>query len=83
MGLALQKEFVRQQTVVIGLGDTGLSVAQHLGKQGIDFKMLDTRSNPPQLAAFKQEYPEIEVHLGECTREFFSRCTTSNCKPGY
>ncbi len=53
MGLALKKESVGQQTVVIGLGDTGMSVAQHLSKQGIDFKMLDTRLNPPQLRSIQ------------------------------
>ena len=82
MGLALQRESVRQQTVVIGLGDTGLSVAQHLNKQGVDFKMLDTRSNPPQLAAFKQEYPEIEVQLGEFTTEFFQDAQQIIVSPG-
>ena len=82
MGLALQRESVRQQTVVIGLGDTGLSVAQHLSKQGLDFKMLDTRSNPPQLVAFKQEYPEIEVQLGELTTEFFQDVQQIIVSPG-
>lgn len=82
MGLALQRESVRQQTVVIGLGDTGLSVAQHLSKQGVDFKVLDTRSNPPQLAAFKQEHPEIEVQLGEFTAEFFQDAQQIIVSPG-
>ena len=82
MGLALQRESVRQQTVVIGLGDTGLSVAQHLSKQGVDFKVLDTRSNPPQLAAFKQEHPEIEVQLGGFTAEFFQDAQQIIVSPG-
>ena len=82
MDLALQRDSVRQQTVVIGLGDTGLSVAQYLSKQGVDFKMLDTRSNPPQLAAFKKEYPEIEIQLGEFTAEFFQHAQQIIVSPG-
>ena len=71
MGLALKKQSVRQQTVVIGLGETGMSVAQYLSKQGVDFKILDTRLNPPQLTSFKQTYPDIEVQLGEISAEEF------------
>ena len=82
MDLALQRESVRQQTVVIGLGETGLSVAQHLSQQGIDFKMLDTRFNPPQLETFKKKFPEIEVQLGEFSAEFFQDAQQIIVSPG-
>ena len=67
MGLALQKQDASNvcETVVIGLGETGLSVAKHLSKQNIMFTMLDTRSNPPQLSSFKNRFPDSDVHLGE------------------
>jgi len=53
------------RVVVMGLGETGLSVAEHLSQKNISFAMLDTRENPPQLAAFKKRFPDIEVQLGE------------------
>ncbi|MGH1536814.1 MAG: UDP-N-acetylmuramoyl-L-alanine--D-glutamate ligase [Gammaproteobacteria bacterium] len=65
MSLALQKDDLSniRETIVIGLGETGLSVAQHLRKQNIAFTMLDTRSNPPQLSLFQKNFPDIKVCL--------------------
>jgi len=65
MGLALQKDDENnlRETVVLGLGETGFSVAKYLSKQHIAFKMMDTRTNPPDLALFKSAYPHTEVYL--------------------
>jgi len=65
MGLALKSIVQKNDTdseckaMVIGLGETGLSVAEHLGQRSISFMMLDTRENPPQLAAFKKRFPDV------------------------
>ena len=74
MGLALQKHDASnmRETVVIGLGETGLSVAQHLSKQDVTFSMCDTRSNPPQLSTFKRHFPNTEIHLGELVEGVFN-----------
>lgn len=51
--------------LVIGLGDTGWSVAQYLHKHNLSFMLADTRLNPPHLAKLKREMPEIKLFLGE------------------
>ena len=45
-------------TVVIGLGQTGLSVARYLRRSGIDFYVCDTREVPGNLCEFQQEFPK-------------------------
>ncbi|MBS0288124.1 MAG: UDP-N-acetylmuramoyl-L-alanine--D-glutamate ligase [Proteobacteria bacterium] len=50
--------------VIIGLGATGLSCVRFLKKQNIPVVVADTREAPPHLAAFKQQYPDIEVYTG-------------------
>lgn len=51
-------------TAVVGLGGTGLSVARHLARRGIPFRVLDSRAQPPGLAALRRELPEVEAALG-------------------
>lgn len=84
MDLALQKFDVHNvgETVVIGLGETGLSVARYLSKQNIDFSMYDTRSNPPQLSTFKQGFPNTVIHLGEFVPGAFTQATRVIISPG-
>lgn len=51
-------------TVVVGLGATGLSMARFLARGGEPFVVVDTRSEPPQLAALRAELPAVPVVLG-------------------
>lgn len=51
--------------VVVGLGDTGLSCARLLHRQGIVFSVMDNRDLPPGLAQLRAEMPEVETFLGK------------------
>ena len=87
MGFALKKEIVKNEivspkTIIVGLGETGLSVARFLVKQGIDFKIIDTRLTPPLLADFQQEFPNIEIQLGELSASCFEDVKTIIVSPG-
>ena len=84
MGLALQKHDVSnaRETVVIGLGETGLSVAQYLSKNDIAFTMFDTRSNPPKLQLFRQSFPSAEIYLGEFVSSLFAQAERVIVSPG-
>ena len=66
MGFALQKESIdrNHETVVLGMGKTGLSVAKFFDNQSIPFVMADTREHPPHLELFKQEFKNVELFLG-------------------
>jgi UDP-N-acetylmuramoylalanine--D-glutamate ligase len=57
-------ESPQPDTVVLGLGLTGLSVARHLHAQGRPFAVADTRTRPPRLEALRALAPEAPLHLG-------------------
>lgn len=88
MSLALQKNDISNdssnacETIVIGLGETGLSVAEYLSENNISFTMLDTRVNPPQLPLFKQRFPAAEVFLGELEAKRFAHAIQVIVSPG-
>lgn len=67
MSLALQKQTTQfnTETVILGLGETGLSVANFLQDQAMPFVLADTRENPPGLDAFRGRFPNAEYYLGE------------------
>lgn len=52
-------------TVIVGLGDTGLSVAKYLASVDDTLKIVDSRSNPPGLAELRRVLPQIDIELGE------------------
>ncbi len=82
MGLALKKVSDNPKTMVIGLGETGLSVARYLFQQDIAFKMIDTRTKPPQLEAFIKEFPMVELQLGELSIDQFQTVEQIIVSPG-
>ena len=53
------------EKVIVGLGETGLSVAKFLASRNQKFKVIDSRSNPPALSELKRILPEIETEVGE------------------
>ena len=82
MGFALEKEHTIPKTLVIGLGETGNSVARFLMKQDIEFKMLDTRLSPPMLEEFQKNFPDIEVQLGDLSANSFVGAEQVIVSPG-
>lgn len=73
-------------TVIVGLGTTGLSVARYLANQQRGFTVVDSRKNPPcadELIALKEstELP-IDHHFGRFDEEFFSRAEQLVVNPG-
>jgi UDP-N-acetylmuramoylalanine--D-glutamate ligase len=52
-------------TVVLGLGATGLSCAHYLHRCGESFTVVDTRANPPGLEELMRDMPHVPVFLGE------------------
>lgn len=66
MGKALVVEMIASDkcTVVVGLGLTGFALARYFTRLGEPFLVVDTRAEPPNLADFKMEFPDVVVHLG-------------------
>lgn len=56
---------MRYDSIIVGLGLTGLSCARYLNACGERIAVADTRTRPPQLEALQRELPEVPVYLGE------------------
>ncbi|MEH6824221.1 MAG: UDP-N-acetylmuramoyl-L-alanine--D-glutamate ligase [Motiliproteus sp.] len=69
-------------TLIIGLGKTGLSCARFLADQGKSFAVADTRELPPNLAAFRQQYPAVEVRCGKLDSAWLQRANRLLVSPG-
>lgn len=52
-------------SVIVGLGDTGFSCARYFLKRQQQFRVVDSRPQPPRLADLERLRPGVEVELGE------------------
>ena len=52
------------ESLVLGLGATGLSVARYLKRNTIDARYFDSRSEPPGLDELRKLVPDAEIILG-------------------
>ena len=55
--------------LVLGLGDTGFSIARFLSKQNIAYKLADSRTQPPFLSDYLSEFPNSKPVLGDWTQD--------------
>ncbi|NKB34173.1 MAG: UDP-N-acetylmuramoyl-L-alanine--D-glutamate ligase [Pseudomonadales bacterium] len=70
------------EKVIVGLGETGLSVAKYLVARNQKFKIIDSRSNPPALQSLKQLMPEVEVEVGELNPKTILEASELVVSPG-
>ena len=54
-----------KKVVVLGLGDTGLSMTRWLHRHGAQVAVADTRAAPPHAVTLQRELPQVEVMCGE------------------
>jgi UDP-N-acetylmuramoylalanine--D-glutamate ligase len=64
------------------MGLTGISCARFLHKQGIPFRAVDSRQQPPQLAAFEREFPGHEIITGRFEQHALRGIETLLLSPG-
>lgn len=53
-----------QSVLILGLGETGLSLARYLDAQGAKLRVADSRAEPPGVATLRNELPQAELHCG-------------------
>lgn len=72
------------KTLVVGLGQTGLSVARHLVKQGIGFAVVDSRADPPGRETLQTRFPQVPFAFGAFARVsgWFEQAQTLVVSPG-
>ena len=52
-----------QSVLILGLGDSGLAMARWCVRHGAQVQVVDTRAEPPHLAALRAELPQVKfVH---------------------
>jgi len=58
-------ELKGSKVLVLGLGDTGLSMARWLTRHGACVSVADTRADPPHAGELGRELPEVALACGE------------------
>jgi UDP-N-acetylmuramoylalanine--D-glutamate ligase len=57
-------ELKGRNVVVLGLGDTGLSMARWLARRGADVRVADSRAVPPRAERLARELPQVPLATG-------------------
>jgi len=71
------------RTLVIGLGETGLSVARYLSRRGVPVAIVDSREQPPGLERMRSgELADVALFLGGFSEEAFERAEQIVISPG-
>jgi UDP-N-acetylmuramoylalanine--D-glutamate ligase len=71
-----------KNALVLGLGETGLSMVRFLSRRGARVRVADTRDDPPRLAALGEKVPQAELVLGAYRDESFSGVDLIAISPG-
>ena len=69
-------------TLIVGLGDTGMSVIRYLSLLGEKVVVVDSRDQPPGLAQLNSLYPDMTVLLGEFDSDVFNQASRIVISPG-
>jgi UDP-N-acetylmuramoylalanine--D-glutamate ligase len=78
----MQKLQTNKNTLVVGLGLTGLSCARFLAAQNVPMTVTDTRANPPAVSQLAQFAPTATVHLGGYQQQDFDTTEQLVLSPG-
>ena len=70
------------ETLIVGMGITGLSCARFLAKLGIAFRLVDDRIAPPMLNTFREEFADVEIRFGRFDEQDLYGVTRLILSPG-
>jgi len=70
------------KVLVVGLGDTGISVAHYLQSLDFKFAIIDSRVKPPMMDEFFQQMPDTPVFTGGFDEAAFKVATHLVVSPG-
>ena len=68
--------------LVVGLGQTGCSIARYLKRRNKPFVMFDTRKDPGNMQAFHDDFPGVDVFLSEFPHHIYTQLTAVIVSPG-
>ncbi len=69
-------------TLVVGLGQSGLSCVRFLAQQGVPFAVTDSREQPPGIVALRAECPTVKTGLGGFDEKLFAWAQRLIVSPG-
>ncbi|WP_333873754.1 UDP-N-acetylmuramoyl-L-alanine--D-glutamate ligase [Methylobacter sp.] len=70
------------KVLVVGLGDTGISVAHYLQSLNFNFAIIDSRQKPPMMDELFQQMPDTPVFTGGFDEAAFKVATHLVVSPG-
>ncbi|MGZ8189950.1 MAG: UDP-N-acetylmuramoyl-L-alanine--D-glutamate ligase [Methylococcaceae bacterium] len=70
------------KVLVVGLGNTGISVARYLQNMGVKFAIIDSRDKPPLIDEFVGQMPDTPVFTGGFDDDAFKVATHLVVSPG-
>jgi UDP-N-acetylmuramoylalanine--D-glutamate ligase len=73
---------VTWDTLVVGLGTTGLSVVRYLADQEKDFAVTDSRLTPPGKDELAKDYPQVPYYFGGFSPNVFAQPKQLIVNPG-
>ena len=71
-----------KKILVLGLGDTGLSMVRWLVRQGAHVRAADSREAPPHAALIRAQWPQVEILLGAFNDAYFQDIDLIATSPG-
>ena len=69
-------------TLVVGLGETGLSCIRHLAHSHRTVVAVDSRAEPPRRSLVESEFPEVALHCGRFDAAVFDGAAEIVVSPG-
>ena len=76
------KAWAKKSVLVLGLGETGLSLVRWLTAQGAHVRVADSRNNPPSLDLLQKQFPRVEVRCGIFRSELLAGIELIAISPG-
>jgi UDP-N-acetylmuramoylalanine--D-glutamate ligase len=71
-----------KKVLVLGLGETGMSMARWLARHGAVVSAADTRGDPPHAAALERELPGVALERGDFREASLSAADVIAISPG-
>jgi UDP-N-acetylmuramoylalanine--D-glutamate ligase len=71
-----------QKVLVLGLGDTGLSMTRWLARTGAIVSAADTRAEPPHASVLRAELPDVKIATGAFDKALFASADAIAISPG-
>jgi len=68
--------------LVLGMGETGLSMAKWLSRIGSNIRVADNRTAPPNLNALEQAIPDAQIYTGPFLAKIFKGIDFIAISPG-